>query len=434
LATDATTADQPRSGRCARVLAALRRHPGRVTVAVVFLALLGVAGYFLAPHVGAAYHSREADRALQRWDFEAARAHLAVCLEVWPNRASTLLLAARTARRSGHFDEAERYLTRLQKSQGPSDQTAVEWALLQVERGEVDRAEAYLKKTVGPDHPDAPLVYEALARGHLVTDRLVEVLQDTEQWLQVRPGDAHALYYRGRAWERLGGKDEALKAFRESVAADPDNADAHLRLARLLLEQQDAAEALAHYERAHALRPADATTTLGLARCQKALGNTAASRELLDGFLAEHPDDPRALTERGQLALEDENDPAGAEHWLQRALAVDQADLEAMQVLSQALTMQGKQDEVKKLEPRIKQLRDDAARYRELVLSIAKEPHNLELRLEASRIASRLGRKPEARRWLATILQIDPTYRPALEAAEKDAAGSSPPERKDDTP
>jgi tetratricopeptide (TPR) repeat protein len=389
-----------------------------VTLAVAFL---GIAGFYVAPHLRAFYHARAADRALARWDFDAARAHLAICLDVWPNGADTLLQAARTARRSGHFDEAERYLTHLQRSRGISEKTEIEWALLSVERGDVYRVEAYLKETVGPNHPDAPLVYEALARGYLHTDRLVELLQDTDDWLQIRRGDPHALYYRGWAWERLGNLQEALSAYRDSVAADPDNPEARLRLADLMLHDQAAPEALEHYQRAHALRPSDIAATLGLARCLKALGNMAAARELLDGVLAEHPDHPRALTERGQLALEDENDPALAERWLQRAVAVDPADQEALSALVRTMTMQSKHEEAKKWEPRLKQLREDLERYKEIVRIVAKEPRNLALRTEAARICLRLGRDSEAKRWIASVLQIDPSYQPAhaaLKAAE----------------
>jgi tetratricopeptide (TPR) repeat protein len=434
VAIDAKTSDQPESGRGARFLAALRRHPRRVTAAVIGLVLLGVAGLFLFPHVRAFYHAHMADRALERWDFDAARGHLDICLEVWPNGPDTLLQAARTARRSGHFDEAERYLTRLQRNRGTSEKTEVEWALLSVERGDVFRVEGYLRETIGPKHPDALFVYEALARGYLLTDRLVELLKDTDDWLQIRPGDPHALYYRGRAWERLGPFQEAMSAYRESIAGDPDNADARLHLGELLLHDQAAPEALEHYKRAHALRPSDEAATLGLARCEMALGNTATARELLDGLLAERPKQPRALAERGKLALEEENDPVSAELWLGRAVTIDPADQEALYALTRALTMQGKQEEAKKYAPRMKQLREDMGRYREIVRTVAKEPRNLELRTEAAKICARLGRKGEARRWLDTVLRIDPTYQPAhaaREAIDEDAEGPAPSDDKD---
>jgi tetratricopeptide (TPR) repeat protein len=396
-------------------------------LAAVTLALFGVAGLLLVPHGRGLYHFRAAERANARWDFDEARSHLAVCLEVWPESAPTRLLAARTARRANRLDEAERHLVRLQAAHGSSDQTAREWALLSAERGELDRVEDYLKSTVAPDDPDAPLVLEALARGYLLTDRLGSLLECTQLWLQVRPGDTHALFFRGLAWERLGHAGEAIPAYREAVAADPDNAEAQLHLGELLLTgTQGAAEALEHFERAQARRPSDVAARLGRARCHKALGNTAVARDLLDALLAEHPDNARALAERGRLAL-DENDAACAEARLRRAVALAPDDREALHGLIRALWMEDKQQEAKELEPRFQKLSADLARFQQLVQAVAKEPRNLALRTEAGEICLRHGRRDEGLRWLAGVLQVDPTYAPAR-AALKAFAGAAAPE------
>src|SRR5262249_43106684 len=216
------------------------------------------------------------------------------------------------------------------------EQTALEWALLQVERGDVDRAEGYLRRTVGPDHPDAAVVCEALARGYLMTDRLVDLRGVADLWLQVRPGDTHALYYRGLACERLGLRPEAVAAYREAVGADPENDEARLHLAELLLVlEQDAAQGLDQYEQVRGRRPSDAAVIIGLARCRRELGQAAAARELLDGLLAAHPDHARALAERGRVALA-EDDPAGAEAWLRRAVARAPEDAAALHSLKSA--------------------------------------------------------------------------------------------------
>jgi tetratricopeptide (TPR) repeat protein len=408
-----------------RLLAALRRRP-RATALVAFLVgLVVVAGVLLFPHLRALYHARAADRAIERWDFDEARAHLAVCVATWPDSAPTRLLAARTARRAGHLDEAEQHLTRLQSRHGPSQQTALEWALLGVERGDVEKAEPYLKSTVGPDHPDAPIVYEALARGYLMTDRLGDVLECTDRWLEVRPGDTHALFYRGRAWERLSHWPEAAAAHRQAIEADPDNDDARLHLAQLLLTiDLDAAQALEQFERVRARRPSDADALLGLARCQKELGHPDAARDLLDGLLAARPDHPRALAERGRLAL-DEGDNTGAERWLRRAVALAPEDAEALHGLIGALRGQGKQDEAKALEPRFNQLSADLNRYPDVVRAVAKDPFNLALRVEAAELCQRLGRKNDAKRWALTALRIDPSNERARDALE--AAGGSLP-------
>lgn len=416
MTTTPTAPGRPTFPRSRRLLAALRRRPRLALLAALSLALLALAGVLLGPHLRALYHARAADRAIERWDFDEARAHLAVCLEVWPDSGPTRFLAARTARRAGRLDEAEEHLRHFQARHGASQQTALEWALLRVERGEVEDVEGHLRSTVGPDDPDAPLVLEALARGYLLTDRLMTLLECTDLWLQVRPRDTHALYWRGLAWERLANWPGALAAYREAVEADPENAGARLRLAELLLDQGGSPEeALGHFERVRDRRPSDSAVALGLARCHRALGRTAAARDLLDRLLADHPDHARALAERGRLAV-DEGDAAAAEAWLRKAVALAPDDREALYGLTRALRGQEKQDEARELDERLARLDADLRRLQEVIAAVARDPRNPAPRSEAGDIYLRHGRREEGLRWLGSALRIDPSYPPARAA------------------
>jgi tetratricopeptide (TPR) repeat protein len=396
------------------------------------LALLACAGVFAVSQLRALYHARAAERAVARWDFDEALPHLAVCLDVWPNSAATRLLAARTARRAGRFDEAQRHLARLRADERTADATALEWALLTAERGDVERVDGYLKSTIAPDNPDAPLVLEALARGYLLTDRLASLLECTQLWLQVQPGDTHALYYRGLAWERLAKWPEALAAYREAVQADPDNTEAQMHLGELLLTgTQNAAEAREHFEQARRRRPSELAAALGLARCEKVLGDTVAARALLDSLLGEHPEHPRVLAERGRLAL-DEDDAPHAEQWLRQAVALAPDDREALHTLIRSLWVQDKQAEAKELEPRLHKLTVDLTRFQQIVQAVANDPRNVALRTEAGEICLRHGRRDEGLRWLAGALQIDPSYGPAVAALQ--GAGMAPAAFQEDRP
>ena len=133
-----------------------------------------------------------------------------------------------------------------------------------MERGEVDAVEEYLRGTIGPDNPDAPIVLEALARGYFMTDRLADLLECSELWLQIRPEETHALFWRGRAWGSSGRSFDAIDAYQQAIKADPENAEARLHLALLLLNHQQApAEALIHFEYLHQRRPSDPAAALG---------------------------------------------------------------------------------------------------------------------------------------------------------------------------
>src|SRR5262249_61108511 len=73
--------------------------------------------------------------------------------------------------------EAGRPRPRCQQPGGGPAATRLEWDLLRVQQGDLGDVHTRLRMTITPDHPDAPLVLEALARGYLKCDRLLDVLE-----------------------------------------------------------------------------------------------------------------------------------------------------------------------------------------------------------------------------------------------------------------
>lgn len=69
-----------------------------------------------------------------------------------------------------------------------------------------------------------------------------------------------------------GSPEEAIAAYRRSIELDPEHADAHVNLGRLLHEAGDAAGAAPHYEAALASRPDDATAAFNLGVALEDLG------------------------------------------------------------------------------------------------------------------------------------------------------------------
>src|SRR5580700_3550814 len=74
-----------------------------LTVAILSVPLAGWGGIFLWSHFQAA----AAVNALNEDDLDAARAHVDFSLKFWPDDASTHLVAARIARLTGNFADAE---------------------------------------------------------------------------------------------------------------------------------------------------------------------------------------------------------------------------------------------------------------------------------------------------------------------------------------
>ncbi len=79
-------------------------------IAVLAMAILGVAGYHGGRQLWAMHHYRQAQRAQQERDFRGAADHLECVLAVWPHDPGVHLCAARAARRQGDMDRAAPHL------------------------------------------------------------------------------------------------------------------------------------------------------------------------------------------------------------------------------------------------------------------------------------------------------------------------------------
>jgi tetratricopeptide (TPR) repeat protein len=390
----------------------LRRHTRVALLGAALLVLLAVAGWRGGRSLWAGHHLRAARQCLERRDFAAARAHLAVCLAVWPDDGPTHLLAARCARRAGRYDEAERHLKRCRALQGPTPQATLEGALLQVQRGELGEAENYLKRTITPDHPDAALVLEALALGYLKTNRLASLLECTDLWLQVRAEDPQALRWRGYAFEGFRDADKARDCYERAVAADPLADDARLALAQLLLERFNRGrDALPHFEQLRQRRPEDPAVLLGLARCYRWLGRPDQAEQTIDALLTQPSHRAEALAERGKLALETGR-PREAERWFRESVALRADDREALYGLVQCLEQLGEEEEAREGAERLKRLEADLARLSTLVAAVGRSPNDPGLRCEAGRICLRYGKDADGLHWLSSALDVAPGHAP----------------------
>src|SRR5262249_25790050 len=162
------------------------------------------------------------DQALARRDLAGALAHLKLCLEAWPTSSETHLLAARTARRAGLYDDAEQYLHLCKKHGGVPEAIDLERALLVTQRGDW-KYEEYLHHCVTAGHPDAEVILEGLVFSYMKTYRLGQALKCLDYWLEQHPDTVQALVWRGRCRELTRFFAEALEDYRQAVELEPDH-------------------------------------------------------------------------------------------------------------------------------------------------------------------------------------------------------------------
>ncbi|TMQ32440.1 MAG: tetratricopeptide repeat protein [Planctomycetota bacterium] len=389
-----------------------RRH---WALRVILLLLIGTG---LACHAWAHLHYRAAQSALARRDLAEAQRHLAQSLKVWFWRADTYLLAARTARRAGDFDQANTYLRRCRALGGPEEALDLEYKLLSVQQGDLVGQEGSLVNLVLQGHPDTPLIAEVLMPAFLQAFQLRNAQECVRCWLEQEPERVEAWRYHAKVCAHLQNGDEALRSYRRAVELGPEDDELRLQLAGELIHAHQPQQALAQFAY---LRPrlGDTPQVLGgLACCHRELNHPDEARQLLERLLAKEPRNGLALQERGRLALQFES-AAEAEKWLRRAAAEQPAEREVLYGLLQCLKQLHKDKEAAQVQAQLAQIDADLARLAVVTRQIAATPHDAGLRCEAGQIMLRNGQETEGLRWLASALHEDPSHADTLQTLEE---------------
>jgi tetratricopeptide (TPR) repeat protein len=409
--------DRPPHVKRLRTFLNERLRSVRFWVVTLFLvALLSGGLWFGVPHARAWYHFHAGRSALQKYHNPQAVRHLQSCLRDWPDDPDVQLLAARAARRARAYDEAERLLEKYGQARGLDDAYSFEQLLLSAER-DVTQAAPVCRRYVEQDHPDTPLILEALTRGYLRQYRLSEAKFCLDLWLEKQPDNPQALCFQGEFhldYEKA--PDRALKSYRRAVELDPENEEARQGLAIVLLDSKSFSEALEHIEYVRRFQPENLRVQVGLAECREGLGERAEAVRLLDEVLAHHEQYVPALSLRGRIAVES-GQYAEAEPMLRQAIALSPGDHQARYNLILCLSNTDRPDEAKRQGDALKQWENDVKRFNEIViLEMPKKPDDPNLHCTLGKLLLRSGHKEEGLRWLHSALRLDPQYEPARQA------------------
>jgi tetratricopeptide (TPR) repeat protein len=393
-----------------------RRRPFRalawllaIGVAVLAAAAVALAGIFQ-------YHLRAARAELDRGHNAGALHHLEWCRWVRPGGRDVLILSARVARRFGSWDEADELLTRYWERYGDEEPLVFERLLHRAARGDLEGAAATLRPRIDRGGPEARLAREALVAGLSHRFRLADARAVVDAWIAADPDDALASLLSGKLYEQQLAEEEAVQAYRRAIELDPEQHDARLRLASLLVGRRRGEEAEAVLGPLLAALPDHPEAQVLRVRTLALLGRTSEARAALEACLRAHPEYPPALFERGNSALSDGDGPA-AERDLARAAALDPGNIQIRNQYALALARNGKSADAAKQHAAVKQLQEDAERMTFLIGGpLQARPNDPALHHEIGTIALRSGLVPDAIRWFTSALQVDPNYLPTHRA------------------
>ncbi len=370
--------------------ARVRRWVLRIVLALVAGGALAAGGYWQWDRARARGAWTDAEQALARRDLAAAATHLDRYTRLRPDDPAGWFLASRTARRRGKFADAKRFLAEYETRGGPPEPARLERDLLLIQQGALGDSDVRLRASIDPDHPDAALILEALARGYMIAERWADARQACEMWRKLQPDDFRPWLWGGRISERMVQVEQATEFYTRALDLAPEDRDVRAAMGRLLLRRRDPGAASAHYEWIVARFPDDAEALFGLGQCRIEQGRAADAIPLIDRALSRDPNSSAGAALRGRAALET-GDAPGAEKWLRGTVRAEPGDAEALHLLVLALRAQRKDAEADDLTGRLDALRTDLRKLTELLRAIDQLADAAPCH-EAGVIALRVGR------------------------------------------
>lgn len=386
-----------------------RKRLARRLALAVLLGLIVLGLYPMGRYAWASIRYEQAQRAIARRDFPAARRYLDICAEEWPKSGEVRFLAARTARRAGDIEAAQRLLRDAERLGWVREAIDLERALIHVQMGQYQNVGARLMDFIRHNHPDSLLILEVLTPTAMRSFEAAMVQECLDIWLQRDPANPQPHLIKGDVLERLRNRNEALKYYQEAVRLAPDHFEARLRLGQLQLDMRSPDQAKEQFDWLLARRPEDRAVRRGMARTLHELGENGAARDMLAKLLDEKPDDGHAHAIVGAIDL-NEGKWAAAEKHLREASARIPAELDILFKLQRALTEQDKKEEAEQIRKRMVQGEEDQKKVTELMRGLAANPRNPEARRQIAIRLMRNGMEADGKKWLETALQQDPEH------------------------
>ena len=150
---------------------------------------------------------------------------------------------------------------------------------IQMTQGQYDDARQSFQKAI-QTHPEITLGHIALAQSYMRQGRDREALQVLTDSRKTLTPDAMLEYMYGLVLSHISQREEAIAAFKRSIALSPEVAEPHYELGKLYFESGLTQPARIEFERVLELAPQHANAHYQLSRIYQRLGYSTKSKEM----------------------------------------------------------------------------------------------------------------------------------------------------------
>jgi tetratricopeptide (TPR) repeat protein len=202
-------------------------------------------------------------------------------------------------------------------------------------------------------------------------------------------GNPHLLTALAEEYARIGELARAERTLRKVIERAPSHAPGQLLMGRVLAESGKRSRARIHLVRAIRLDPSEPTAYLVLAQVELESRRSDKAVETIEAMALAVPGDARGFRALA-AAFAERNDHGRAERMLRRAVEVRPTDAEAWQLLAQVY------------ESTDRLVESESA----WANALQRDPDNIELLMNAGRVALRLDTGVRARGWFERALSL----------------------------
>lgn len=335
-----------------------------------------------------------------------------------PANPSTVIQLSRVHRRLGNLEKALMLAGTAAKLGADKSSVELEHRLIALQSGQIrgfDKEFARLMVDVPDKGPDIFQAYVLGLFANLRTDEAFGLLQG---WESSSPSDPQPKFLQAYLYEGIDRLPEAIEAYRKGLRLAPGTTLMRRRMAKVLLDSGEIAEARTQLKICQTESPRDVEVNALLAQCAFAENDFGAALAETDRVLESAPQHVDARRLRGQIRLAN-GDPQAALADLEFVTSAQSDDTVAREAMGRALQMLGRSDEAKIHFDFVSSASKEQAETIRLIRQVISEPGNAQLKFDIGLRLLRFGPADDGAKWLRTVLEIDPDH-PGAHAALAD--------------